>query len=103
MAQILGLGVTITATGLSAATGAASAQLTIPNDSSGRVPNYVRIASRNECYVKMGAAGVVATTSDILVQPADSIILQVPKGCTTIAHIQGSAAGFVNVTPLENS
>ena len=95
--------VTITATGVSAATGAASASSTIPNTSAGTVPSYIRVAARNECYVKLGVAGVAATTNDILVQPADSIILQVPKGATTIAYIQGTAAGQVNITPLENS
>lgn len=96
-------GITVTAAGFSAATGAASAASSIPNDSSGRTPNYIRVASRNECYVKLGVAGVAATNADILVQPADSVILQVPKGITHIAYIQGTAAGQVNVVPLENS
>lgn len=95
--------VTIVATGVSAATGAASASSTIPNNSSGNIPNYIRVAARNECYVKLGIAGVTATSNDILVQPADSVILQVPKGVTTIAYIQGTAAGVVNITALENS
>ena len=103
MSQTLGLGVTIAAVGVTAATGGASAQITIPNDSSGRVPSYIRVAGINECYVKLGVAGVVATTNDVLIQPADSIILQVPKGVTTIAHIQGTTAGKINVIPLENS
>lgn len=103
MAQNFHSGVTITTAGFSAATGAASAASTIPNDSSGRAPNYIRVAARNECYVKLGVAGVTATNQDILVQPADSIYLQVPKGITHIAYIQGTAAGQVNVVPLENS
>ena len=52
---------------------------------------------------RLGTSGVAATTADILVQPADSVILQVPKGITHIAYIQGVAAGAVNVVPLENS
>ena len=96
-------GITVTAAGFSAAAAAASASSAIPNDSSGRAPNYIRVAARNECYVKLGVSGVAATTADILVQPADSIFLQVPKGITHIAYIQGTAAGQVNVVPLENS
>ena len=96
-------GMTILATGVSAATGAASASSTIPSDSSGNKPSYIRVSARNECYVKLGVAGVAATVNDILVQPADSIVLQVPKGITTIAYIQGTAAGQVNIVPLENS
>ena len=103
MAQTFHAGVTIVTTGFSAATGAASAASAIPNDSSGRAPNYIRVAARNECYVKLGLSGVTATNQDILVQPADSIFLQVPKGITHIAYIQGAAAGQVNVSPLENS
>ena len=103
MAQSFHAGVTIVTTGFSAATGAASAATAIPNDSSGRTPSYIRVAARNECYVKLGLSGVTATNQDILVQPADSICLQVPKGITHIAYIQGTGVGQVNVSPLENS
>ena len=104
MAQTFGGGfITVAAAGFNAATGAASASSAIPNDSSGRAPNFIRVAARNECYVKLGVTGVAATTADILVQPADSVILQVPKGITHIAYIQGVSAGVVNVVPLENS
>lgn len=94
--------ITVMATGISAATGAASASSTIPSASDGNKPRYIRVSSRNECYVKIGAAGVAATANDILIQPADSVILHVPTGVTTIAYIQGTAAGLVNVVPLEN-
>lgn len=94
---------TIMAAGFSAATGAASASTAIPTASDGNRPRYIRVASRNECYVKLGtSSGVTATTNDILVQPADSVVLHVPAGVTHIAYIQGTAAGQVNVTPLEN-
>jgi hypothetical protein len=103
MAKTFSNGVTIAAAGFSAATGAASARTAIPVDSSGRNPNYIRVSARNECYVKLGTVTVVATTNDALIQPADSLILQVPAGITHIAYIQGTAAGQVNVVPLENS
>jgi hypothetical protein len=92
----------ITAVGFTAATGAASASTTIPNNSAGERPRYIRVAGINECYVKIGAAGLSATTNDILIQPADSIVLAV-SGATTIAYIQGTSAGKINVVPLENS
>lgn len=94
--------ITVAATGFSAATGAASARTAIPVASDGNVPRFIRVASRNECYVKIGSSTVTATTGDILVQPADCVILQVPAGVTHIAYIQGTAAGQVNVVPLEN-
>ena len=98
-----GSAIVVTAVGFSAVTGAASAATAIPNASSGQAPSYIRVAARNECYVKLGTAGVAATANDILVQPADSVVLAVPKGITQIAYIQGTAAGLVNVVPLENS
>ena len=104
MAQTYGGGcLVVTAVGVSAATGAASARSPIPVDGSGLIPNYVRIAARNECYVKIGTVAVVATGNDILVQNADSILLRVGKGDTHIAYIQGVAAGQVNIVPLDNS
>jgi hypothetical protein len=53
--------------------------------------------------VRVGDSTVVATTNDVMVQPADSVIMHVPKGLTHIAYIQGTAAGSVNVIPLDNS
>jgi len=104
MSQTYGGGfLTVTAAGFSAATGAASASTAIPNASDGNCPRYIRVAGRNECYVKLGTSGVTATANDILVQPADSVILAVPNGITHIAYIQGAAAGQVNVIPLENT
>lgn len=104
MAQIYNGGfIVVTAVGFSAATGAASARSAIPVDGSGNRPNFIRVAARNECYVSIGDSGVVATTNNILVQNADAIIIQVPKAATHIAYIQGTAAGQVNVSPLDNS
>ncbi len=104
MAQIFGGAViSVSVVGFSAATGAASARSAIPNNSSGSAPNYLRIAARNECYVKLGDSTVTATTNDVLVQPADSVIMHVPRGYTHVAYIQGPAAGSVNVVPLDNS
>ena len=104
MAQIFGGScISVSASGFSAATGAATARTAIPNDSSGRAPNYIRVAARNECYVRVGDSTVVATTNDVMVQPADSVIMHVPKGLTHVAYIQGTAAGSVNVIPLDNS
>lgn len=104
MSQIYSGGfLTVTAVGFSAATGAASANTAIPVASDGNRPRYIRVAGLNECYVKLGTSGVAATNNDILVQPADSVILAVPNGITHIAYIQGTLAGRVSVVPLENT
>ena len=91
-----------------AATGLTTANVAIPVDASGNRPNYVRIAARNECYIAIGtvavtASNVIGSTGSILIQPADSIILHVPKGATHIAYIQGGAAGQICISPMDNS
>ena len=109
MAQTFGGGfVVITANSTIAATGAASARSAIPVDGSGNRPNYLRVAGRNECYIALGDSSVTASnaagaTGSVLIQPADSLLIQVPKGATHIAYIQGSAAGQVCISPLDNS
>ena len=92
----------IVAVGTSITTGVGSASATIPNDSAGNVPRYVRVSATAACYVKLGVSSATATANDILVQPADAIILHIPSGYTKIAAIQDSAAGKCNVVPLEN-
>ena len=93
--------ITVAKVGFTAGTGAVSASTLIPLDSGGSVPRYIRVAGINECYVKLGVAGVAATTNDLLIQPADSVTMTT-NGATTIAYIQGTAAGKVNVIALEN-
>lgn len=95
--------ITVTAAGTTITTGAASASVTIPNNSAGEVPRYVRVAATAACYVKLGVSSATATANDILVQPADSVVLQIPSGITKIAAIQDTTAGKCNVVPLENS
>ena len=90
-------------TGLTVTTGAASAQITIPNCANGLPPRFIRVAATTESYVKLGVSGVTATGNDLLIQPADSMILAVPLGVTTVAYIQGTSTGKVNVVPLEMS
>jgi hypothetical protein len=93
--------VRVTAIGSNQATGAATARIAIPNTSAGTAPRYIRVAGINECYVRVGDVTVVATTNDLLIQPADAVILTV-QGCTHIAFIQGAAVGRISVVPLED-
>lgn len=97
--------ITVMATGTTQTTGASSARIaisTIPTAAGGtNLPRYLRIAAINESYVKVGDSSVAATTNDVLVQPADAVILRV-QGCTHVAFIQGASAGKVNIVPLED-
>lgn len=93
--------ITIAINGTTVTTGAASAAVPIPVNSSGSRPLYIRVAATVESYVQMGGAAVTATANSVLIQPADAALFAV-GGHTHIAHIQGATTGRVNITPLED-
>lgn len=93
---------TITTTGANIATSAASTRVPIPTAQSGEIPRYVRIIATAAAHVKLGTSTVNAVAADLMVQPADSVNLVVPRGITHIAAIQDTAAGTVNIVPLED-
>ena len=94
--------ISVAAVGKQLASGAASANFAIPLNASGQVPVYVRVAATVPACIKFGPAGVVATVNDAQIQPGDSEKFCV-NGNTYFAVIQVSAAGLVNVVPLENA
>lgn len=95
--------VTITNTGSVISFGAASASVAIPNGGGAQVPKYIRLAANGPCYVKLGtSAGVTAAAGDILVQPADSLIIR-SIGFTHVAAIQVGAAGVLQISPIEDN
>lgn len=94
--------ITVLATGANIATSGTSARVAIPTASSGEIPRYVRVTSTAAAHIKLGNASVAAVAADLLVQPADSVVLAVPRGVTNIAAIQDTAAGTVNIAPLED-
>lgn len=103
MGQRFDLAVVVTATGATITTAAGSASVNIPFASSGEVPRYIRIASTSAACVRMGPiAGATATLADTQIQPGDALIMAVPLGYTKIAAIMVSAAGSLQISPLEN-
>lgn len=88
-------------TGATLVTGAASARVALPNNSAGSVARVIRVSAINACYCKLGDSEVTATNADILIQPADALVLTVPRGATHIAGIQDSAAGRMNIQAIE--
>lgn len=82
------------------ATGAASSAVAIPNTSSGTAPKYVRLAATQPCYVRLGSSPVAAA-GDLLVQPADAVIVCVSR-YPQIAAIQLGTAGILQISPLED-
>jgi len=94
--------ISVNTVGTTISTSGTSASATIPVDSAGNSPRYIRVAATAACYIKLGKLAATATTSDMLIQPADAVILHIPSGITKIAAIQESAAGKCNVVALDN-
>ena len=94
-------GLTATQTGAIINFGAASANVAIPNASDGNRPRWIRLASTQPCYVRIGTSGVTAAAGDLLVQPADAVILRA-QSLTHVAAIQVTAGGVLQISPLED-
>lgn len=94
--------ITVTATGVVITTSGASASATLPLDSAGTVPKYVRVTATAAATVRLGTGTPTAVTTDLLVQPGDAVILATSK-YTAIAALQVTAAGVVQVSPMENA
>lgn len=94
--------ITVAATGVTITTSGVSASATIPNMSSGEKPRYIRVSTTAAATIRIGAGAQTAVTTDLLINPAESPILAVASGVVTIAALQVSAAGVVQVSPLEN-
>lgn len=91
----------ITQTGVNIATSATSANSAMPNNSAGVPARFVRIAATAAAYVRMGVGVQTAVSTDLLIQPGDSLIVST-SGANNIAALQVAAAGVVVVTPLED-
>ena len=94
--------ITVAATGVLITTSGSSASATIPSNSAGTTPTYIRVAATAAATVRLGKTSATAVTTDLLIQPADAVILAV-GGNDKIAALQVSGAGVVQVSPLENS
>lgn len=93
---------TITKTGANITTGAASARVALPTDTAGNVPRYVRVAATVAARISLGTVASNAVATDTLLMPGDAMNMAVPAGLTHLCAIQDTAAGTVNVVPLEN-
>lgn len=103
MAQVFASnGITVSVTGKQQASGAASAGTTLPVDSAGNIPRYIRVAATAPACFRLGWGSLpTAVATDLQVQPGDAVIIST-NGASHFAVIQVSAAGIVQVSPLEN-
>jgi len=92
--------ISVTKTGIQLATSATSNGATIPLDSAGTLPRFIRIAATQPACVRIGTGTQTAVVTDLQVQPGDAVVIST-GGQTHIAAIQVSAAGVVQVSPME--
>ena len=92
--------ISVVATGKNINFGATATTVPIPNESAGGTPKYIRVAATQPCYVKIGQAGVTAGAGDVLVQPADAVVMKVLRQ-THISVVQISVAGVAVISPME--
>ena len=91
----------ITTIGTGATSGATSAQIAVPNDSTGAAARKVLVTVEGLTYIIPGSATTaVATTSCIVVGPDSPLVLDT-IGITHIAQIELTAAKRVTVTPID--
>ena len=93
---------TVAATGVNITTGAASARAALPVMLSGEIPRYIRVATTANARIRLGLVASNAVATDMLLAPADAVILCVANGLTHLCAIQDTAAGTVSVAPLED-
>ena len=90
----------ITNTGVAITTSGTSAGAVLPLNSAGAAPKFVRIASTAAAYVRMGTGAQTAVSTDMLIQAGDSVIMST-SGQTHAAALQVTAAGVVQISPVE--
>lgn len=93
--------IAVSKTGVQITTSGVSADAAIPVDSSGGIPRLVRVAASAGACVRLGLGAQTAVVTDLQVQPGDAVVIST-NGATHIAAIQVTAAGVVQVSPLEN-
>lgn len=94
--------ITVTKTGVNQATSGVSAGSTLPTDSAGNVPRYIRVSASAAAYFRIGVGAQTAVSTDMMVQPGDAVVMHVPSGMTNFACLQVAAAGVIQVSPMEN-
>lgn len=93
------------ATGTTVTSGAASANVAIPNDSNGTTARAVMLTAGGVAnpalHVKLGTTNAVAATAnDLMVGPLPIVV--VTRGYGWIAYLQETAATKLQIAPIED-
>lgn len=93
--------ITLGATGIRLASSGTSSGAALPVGLAGDVSRLIQITATAAAHIRIGSGAQTAVNTDTMVQPGDSKVITT-NGATHIAVIQASAAGIVQVSPLEN-
>lgn len=88
-------------TGIRLASGASSVGAAFPAGSVVNTVQRFRVSASVAAHIRIGAGAQTAVNTDLMVVPGESLYLSIPPGITHIAVIQASAAGIVQISPLD--
>jgi len=94
------MALTILKTGVNIATSGTSAGAVLATNTVGSVANLVRIAATASAYVRIGTGAQTAVSTDMMISPGEAIVVAT-NGNTHVAALQVTAAGVVQVSPVE--
>jgi len=92
----------ISTTGIRIATSGTSASATIANNGAGVLPTYIVVSCTAAAHIRLGKTAATAVNTDFMIQPGESKILHT-LGNDTVAAIQTTSAGVLQVSSLDNS
>lgn len=92
---------TILATGVNITTSGVSAGATLPLNTAGVAPSFIRVAATAAAYIRIGTGAQTAVNTDMMLSPGEAVVLSTGKN-THIAALQVTAAGVVQVSPVED-
>lgn len=92
------------ATGTTVTSGAATANVAIPNDSNGTSARVVMLTAGANAgvHVKLGTTNAVVATANDLMIGATPVVVNA-RGYTWIAYIQETAATKLQIAPVEDA
>ena len=89
-------------TGANITTSGTSASATIPNAAGGEKPKYCYVVATEAAHIRWGKDAQTAVATDLLLA-ANSPLFINTAGADTLAAIQNSSPGTVNIVPMEFS
>lgn len=92
-------GLAVSAVGATVTSGAGSASVAVPNNSTGGRAKLVRVSATGNLYVKFSVGAATCTTNDVMLTTTPEYVCC--QNYDTISYLQEAVAAKLNITPLE--